>query len=304
MMRRWPPFFAIVILVISPVLSEAASRHADIERLIAHGQWSQALHQTEQLLRTDAQDAELRFLYARLLQETGQAAQARQIYQSLMAEFPARPESYNNLAVVYAGQGDYQQAQKLLQQAIHAHAGFAEVYENLTAVYGHMAGLAYRQALEEGDSTPADNVRLRLIDTVDWPGKAVSLKSHGPAMADNIDIPERDDKIVIKAVQDWARAWASQDVEAYLSMYDEQFVPPQGLSLAEWQKQRRVRLREPDFIRVQVRRPRLVWLADDVASVRFRQAYESNSLHDTVTKQLVLKWRKSQWRIIQENLLY
>ncbi len=112
--------------------------------------------------------------------------------------------------------------------------------------------------------------------------------------------PQRGD--VAAAVRAWASAWSGQRVSAYLAAYSRDFQPPDGLTRAEWETQRRERLSRPSFIRVTIAFLDSKPVGDDRTEVRFIQEYESNSFADKVTKTLVLVWEDGEWKILEERV--
>ncbi|WP_031386162.1 nuclear transport factor 2 family protein [Desulfonatronum thiodismutans] len=108
---------------------------------------------------------------------------------------------------------------------------------------------------------------------------------------------------IIDVVLNWAKAWASQNVEAYLSFYSGNFQPERGLSLAQWREQRRTRVAAPPFINVTLSNIVVSNLDENAAQVRFAQRYRSNVINDEVSKELQLRKEGGQWRIVRERLL-
>jgi chromosome segregation ATPase len=104
----------------------------------------------------------------------------------------------------------------------------------------------------------------------------------------------------IAAVRSWAGAWSRQDVDGYLASYGASFQPPDGLGRGEWAERRRVRLRRPSFIAVEVSDVETRVLSPDRVAVRFRQDYRSNSYADRVLKTLELARVDGDWKIVRE----
>lgn len=101
-------------------------------------------------------------------------------------------------------------------------------------------------------------------------------------------------------VEAWAKAWSDQRVDDYLYFYSQDFVPDSELSRSEWETQRRDRLLVPEFINVSVAFLDFELDAEDRASVRFNQSYESDAFSDVVTKTLQLKREGGMWKIAKE----
>ncbi len=119
--------------------------------------------------------------------------------------------------------------------------------------------------------------------------------------------PRRNPDIIKGAITDvvlnWANAWASQNVEAYLSFYSGNFRPEGGLGLAQWREQRRTRVAAPPFINVTLSNIVVTIQDENAAQLRFAQRYRSNVINDEVSKELQLRKEDGQWRITRERLL-
>lgn len=112
------------------------------------------------------------------------------------------------------------------------------------------------------------------------------------------DDSERDE--VLDVVRDWARAWSSQDVKAYLGYYGNDFQVPGGQSRKAWEEDRRARIAGKGRISVKVETPQ-VSVNGNTATVKFRQVYVSDRLTANTRKTLVLAKQGGKWRIRQET---
>ncbi|HDQ40717.1 MAG TPA: tetratricopeptide repeat protein [Desulfonatronum sp.] len=104
-------------------------------------------------------------------------------------------------------------------------------------------------------------------------------------------------------LHEWAKAWANQDVSAYLSFYSSSFVPERGLSRQAWQEQRKTRVAAPPFINITLSEVTVTRQSQDLVQVHFSQHYRSNVINDQVRKEILFKKDNGQWRIIRERLL-
>lgn len=107
---------------------------------------------------------------------------------------------------------------------------------------------------------------------------------------------------VKSVIEEWAKAWAKQDVRAYLSFYSSSFVPEGGASFEQWKEQRKVKVAAPPFIRIVLSDITVTELEQGVTQVYFSQRYRSNIVNDQVRKELLFKKDNGQWRIIRERL--
>lgn len=136
---------AAVAAAQGPALTAPASEREQIERLVREKQLDAALARTEAFLAKSPRDAQARFLRGVILADQGKAAEAAAAFESLAQDFPELPEPYNNLAVLLAAQGRYEQARTLLQQAIDAQPNYVTAYENLGDLHIALAADAYQR---------------------------------------------------------------------------------------------------------------------------------------------------------------
>ena len=110
------------------------------------------------------------------------------------------------------------------------------------------------------------------------------------------------DAEVIDAVQAWAKAWSSGDVDAYLAFYAKDFKTPRGEPRAEWEKVRRQRIAASKSIVIALDSFKVGFAADDRSTVTFRQNYRSDIVRsDVTTKTLLMAKVDGRWLIQQEN---
>lgn len=107
-------------------------------------------------------------------------------------------------------------------------------------------------------------------------------------------------KSVLESLTAWADAWSAQDVRRYFSAYASDYEPSGGLSLRQWQAQRRERLQAPQFIKVSISGLEFDRVDDSQVRVRFTQSYRSDRFSDMVKKTMDLVWENGAWRIKRE----
>ena len=105
---------------------------------------------------------------------------------------------------------------------------------------------------------------------------------------------------VLRAVQDWARAWASNDIAGYLAHYAPDFQPPRRTRPA-WQAERRARIQAPRKIEVVIETPAVAFDDRGRALVTFRQRYRSGPIYETTDKALALARESGRWLIREER---
>ncbi|GKT14621.1 tetratricopeptide repeat protein [Acidovorax sp. SUPP2522] len=104
---------------------------------------------------------------------------------------------------------------------------------------------------------------------------------------------------VSAAVHAWAKAWESQDMNAYLGAYDKNYTPNGKQSHAAWEKERRDRIVGRAKINVSVNDLRIS-VNGNKAQARFRQGYSSGSYSVNSRKTLDLVNTGGQWTIVRE----
>ncbi|MFA6120119.1 MAG: tetratricopeptide repeat protein [Sideroxydans sp.] len=135
----------------------------DANKLFKQGQNAQALEKVNTFLATKPKDAQARFLKGLIVNEQGNTTEAISIFTALTDDYPELPEPYNNLAVLYASQSQYEKAKIALEMAIRTHPSYATAHENLGDIYAKMASQAYDRALQLDKSNTSTQTKLALI---------------------------------------------------------------------------------------------------------------------------------------------
>ena len=156
---------AFACVVTAPLYAQSTDIDG-IRQLARDGKLDTALEQINQQLQQTPGERQLRFLKGVILAEKKQPAKAIEVFRKLTVDFPDLPEPYNNLAVLYASQGDYEQARDALLLAINTHPSYATAHENLGDIYAKMAGVAYDKALSIDTSNATAKHKLSLIDNL------------------------------------------------------------------------------------------------------------------------------------------
>lgn len=137
----------------------------DVEQvtaLLKDKRLDEALGRLDSLLEKKPRDAQLRFLRGVVLSDLGRVAEAVPVFESLIQDFPELPEPYNNLAVLIAAQGRYEQARNLLHQSISAQPNYVTAYENLGDLYVAMAIDSYQRGARLMPGNAALQGKLKL----------------------------------------------------------------------------------------------------------------------------------------------
>ncbi|MDZ7937918.1 MAG: tetratricopeptide repeat protein [Rhodoferax sp.] len=344
-----------------------ADDYADVSQLARNGKYSEALVKADQYLSAKPRDPQMRFIKGVVQRDSGKTGDAIATFTRLTEDFPELPEPYNNLAVLYAGQNQFDKARTALEMAIRTNPSYTTAHENLGDVYAKLASQAYGKALQLDASNTAVPPKLAVIrelfnpalakgqrptlPAVETPSQAAAklppmlatkgaadkapptLSGKTPAPATSTPAaatppattaaanpantapaapepatkpppanPVADSthqKDVETAVNNWAKAWAAQDMKGYLGAYGKEFGPPGKMSRSDWEAERRQRIVGKSKISVRLEKLS-VQVNGDTAIAKFQQSYKSGSFSVSSRKQLDLVKTADRWLIVRE----
>ncbi|MDR0440374.1 MAG: tetratricopeptide repeat protein, partial [Candidatus Accumulibacter sp.] len=143
--------------------SAGAQTLADIQGSMKKGDLPQALKEVDRYIASQPRDAQGPFTKGLILSEMGRSQEAIAVFTGLTENFPELPEPYNNLAVLYAQERQYDKARSALEMAIRTHPSYSIAHENLGDVYAKLASQAYNKALQLDSSNKATQTKLSMI---------------------------------------------------------------------------------------------------------------------------------------------
>lgn len=171
LLLAWLPFSALA----------APATVQDANQAFRQGNNAAALEKINAFLAANPNDAQGRFLKGLILTELNRRNDAIKVFTSLTEDFPELPEPYNNLAVLYAAQGQYDQSKNSLEMAIRTHPSYATAHENLGDIYAKMASQSYDKALQLDKSNTSAQTKLALIRDLFSPTRAQEVGKPKPA---------------------------------------------------------------------------------------------------------------------------
>ena len=133
-----------------------ADEYAEVQKLQQTGQSAAALARADQYIAANPRDPQMRFIKSGLLSAGGKTAEAEELLLNLTRDYPELPEPWNNLAVLYASQGQLDKAEQSLASALRINPAYATALENLGDVRVRQAAAAYQRARQ----LDARNARL------------------------------------------------------------------------------------------------------------------------------------------------
>jgi tetratricopeptide (TPR) repeat protein len=312
----------------------------DISRLMKQGQNAQALEQVDKYLAETPKDPQGRFLKGLILSGLNRDDEAIAVFRKLTEDYPALPEPYNNMAVIYAQQKQYDKAKQALESALRTDPAYATAHENLGDIYVHMASQAYDKALQmDSANAPTKLTMIReltgtrpaqtlLASAEPQPAKTAQpeTKAEQPVIATTTTatiepatpaIPKATTAEpagekpaqttgdtaaeATKMLHAWAAAWSRKDVKAYLAFYAKDFKTPSGQNRAQWEKERALRIDKPGSISVNITDLNIRQEGPERATAHFRQHYQSANLNTASNKVLTLAHHNGRWLIAQER---
>lgn len=337
--RRALQLLAAAAFATAVSFNAVATPVEEAQVLIQQGDLEGALKRLDRYLSGSPQDAEARFTRGLVLVRLTRTKEAIKVFSDLTRDYPQLPEPYNNLAVLYAQQGDYAKARDALEAALATHPSYATAHENLGDVYAALAGAAYNKALSLDQTNDAVRYKLSLLNQLSKPSEAppavasttpvqigrsdtpapastaatpppatpaLSGSAGGerstPAPAAEAPAPAAEASGALKTIDMWAAAWSAHDVDGYLSFYAKDFVPEGGLTRSTWAQQRRDRVGKNAPISVKVSSPKLAKIDGKHVRVSFLQQYKSDNIDDQVRKTLELVETADGWKITREYL--
>lgn len=148
--------------------SKASSEAKAVSELLQAGEYLIALNVLETIKKEAPCNPALLFLEARAYEAVGDISSAMSIYESLINLAPDFPGSYNNLALLYAAQGNLKHAETLILRGLATHAIYQTLYTNLNKLYVARAAAFYGRALgfeQNGSSKSNSALPLALTDS-------------------------------------------------------------------------------------------------------------------------------------------
>lgn len=177
-----PLSVALRMLFLAATLSVSAAHaddYADVNRLLSAGQFPEALVKADQYLAGKPRDPQMRFLKGVIQSKTGKTSDAIATYTKITEDYPELPEPYNNLAVLFAGQSQFDKARAALEMAIRINPSYPTAHENLGDIYVRLASQAYSKALQLDAGNASLPPKLALVRQLLTP----TVKSAKPAAA-------------------------------------------------------------------------------------------------------------------------
>lgn len=159
----------------------------ELPRLLRTGKHAEAMKLVEAGLKSDPQDPQLRFAKGVVLMDQKRTQDAIDVFLKLSQDFPDLPEPYNNLAVLYSRDNQFEKARAALNMAIKTNPSYATAHENLGDIHARMAAQSYGKAMNLNGQSVVAQSKLKVLTALALPAPretavvAVSTKPQTPA---------------------------------------------------------------------------------------------------------------------------
>lgn len=143
--------------------SARADAYGDVQYLYQNGHTEQALSQADAYIKQHPDDPQMRFIKANLLSREGDVAQAEAVLIELTQTYPELAEPWNNLAVLYADDGQLDAAQEALESALRIDPRYATALENMGDVRLQLAQQAYERSRQSGNDAARVERKIKAL---------------------------------------------------------------------------------------------------------------------------------------------
>ena len=182
-----PPTSATVVPQRTPGLSPEL---AEAARMIRDKEYVPATAKIDAVLAGDPRNPQARFLKGVLQTDQGDTEAAIAAFQGLTEDYPELPEPYNNLAVIWAKQGQYEKARKALELALASRPDYAIAHENLGDIYARLASGEYDRAIALDKGNKSAQVKLALVrELFAVPPSSTAPKPSAPVTSSGVSSP-------------------------------------------------------------------------------------------------------------------
>jgi Flp pilus assembly protein TadD len=141
---------ALTLCLVTAALTARADDVADARAFITRGQLDAALQSASRAVASNPRNAQARFLVGVVLMDMARDAQALVAFTELTQEYPELPDPYNNVALLHARQGRFEQARQALDTALRNDPNHHAARANLGQVHLMLAVQAWEQAAALG----------------------------------------------------------------------------------------------------------------------------------------------------------
>ena len=116
-----------------------------------------------------------------------------------------------------------------------------------------------------------------------------------------LSLRQQKEKTIREFINNWEKAWEEGDTEKYLSFYATSFQPEKGLSISEWQSQRKKRVIPEKNIKLNISDLDIDFIdGREGIQISFKQNYYTDNFSDQSRKELLIQSTNNGYEILSE----
>lgn len=248
----------------------------------------------------------LAVLYA----DAGQYDLAKKALETAIKTHPSYAIAHENLGDIYA-----RMASEAYDKALKLDNGNARAQSKLSLIK-ELFGSNNGNAVVAKNNSKSNTLPIRPADKKPEPPKPVEItkpadvaKPVEPVKPTETTEPVQttaepsnstEEANIKTAVNNWAKAWASKNLDDYFASYADSFKPAKGENRKNWEATRKERIKRPSKISIDLEKESVKMINDNSASIRFIQNYRADGKPFRTSKELKLKKVGGNWLIDEE----
>lgn len=305
--------------------------------LICFSAFSQTLPSSNELLESykkNPNDNNTYFQYGIALSRENKDTEAIIVFEKLLTTYPQSSALYNNLAVIYARQKNFDKTEELLKNAIKYSPNYDTAYENIADLYAKLSALNYQRAyqisknntllpkidglnkvLDVTQTVSSNNVgnSNSIVSTVIAKSEIktslpVTLPTYNnevkpaslltQANKDSVNENNINSQEINQFLNAWKKSWEDKDLKTYLSFYDMSFISGKT-NYSQWSQQRTKNIGNQQDIQISLSEIKVNFINNET-HVKFIQSYKSKTVSEVDQIDYVVRKINNQWKFIKK----
>ncbi|MBX2867402.1 MAG: tetratricopeptide repeat protein [Acidiferrobacterales bacterium] len=282
-----------------------------VKVLIEDEEYKNAIARVEAALKKDKKNSVLLLQRGLVLVKLDRLDDAKAHYKKLKRRIKNNPEPWNNLAMVYRLEGNYEQAVTEFKKTIKRFPDYVTALENLGDTYIEMAQRAYaagaeidpkQELLVSKSELGLEFSTLAVSNTPSAKRRALAKqKRSNKEITKKTAVSLLVEQQVFDLLNSWITSWSERNIEKFLSHYSNQYIPQNNISLEEWLAGKSKAISQAKYIRIKLDDIKIEQFDQSNLTATFKQYYESDSSKNRSIKTLGLRVYNGQWFIVRES---
>lgn len=282
----------------------------------------------EEAYKNNPGDNNLYFQYGIALSHENNDSEAIAVFDKLLITYPQSSSIYNNLAVIYARQKNFDKTEELLKNAIKFSPNYDTAYENMADLYAKLSALNYQKAYainknsslvskidnlnkvlnvpagafpvsnKVETSSTSENKSIETKVPVALPVALPSYSNPEYVLSQNDSVSSSDKLEIHQFLEKWQTSWENKDIQSYLSFYDSRF-SANNMNYSQWVQQRTKNINSQQNIHITLSDIN-IYLVSDKVHVTFSQTYNSKNVNSVDRVDYIVQKINNQWKFIQK----